>query len=709
MKIVIFYSLILILITTNLSLFGQNNSTELINDDSISSILQSKKNDVIIINENNTINIIGQQAYEIYLSITKKIKFKVLNSSGVEQMTKFTLPESFDPSYISHFPKDRNYTNVYSSMKCNYFKATIITKDGEKKDAEIRETIDYIKMVIFEDDRYGNYEKYNYQIENLNIGDEVIIEYNYNIIYNEDIAKLSSFRIFFNNNIFKENYQLTITHHSKLQLDIDYENNATPDSIYNLDNKKVYYWNKDNVYGCINEDGSRPYLSLPYVIFSIKPSMMLYQRTNSFDAQFIPFYSIYSKRREQNHIDIVKSVSNGVRSKQYNEIAKFVKAETEGITNDSLGYLKLMKIKNTIVDDFAFANDINYFKRIDTHKPKMGDYLSNKVIRDICRYDIYVALITELGLNYYTAYICDNRTGEINNDYFAPMFDSDYMFAVLLKNNSIQYLYPKKEQFGYYLNEIPFYFENTKARLIHISDYNNKDNNINEEIRQVLLPSSTLKENIRRNRILVKINLDSLTTIFDARINLFGQYSTLTRGLYLCDQKNETINELYNKKIWELNDKVDVISKETKIISKEFPFPAAVTTKYKFNNLLEVKDDTFSLNMNNWFNHIIYNDFDKTKRQLDFYADFCGKDSYVYYLEFDKNIKLISSLENTNIKNEFGELIISVLQIKPNVVKISSSFIISNAITTVDKIKTVKDIYDKIQKLNNSSLIFKLE
>ncbi|MCD4747153.1 MAG: hypothetical protein K8R58_12725 [Bacteroidales bacterium] len=702
-----FYFLIFIFIITHISLLGQSIPNEFIDGVSASSIKHSANNDVKIINENNTIEITGRKASFIKFSITKKIKFKVLTLAGVERFSKFTLPETFDPTYISHFPKDRNYTNVYTYLECNYFKGTITTKNGERKDAEIKQTIDHVKMVMVENNIYGNFEKYIYQIENLNIGDEVIVEYNYDIKYFDNFAKLSSFRIYFNNDIFKENYQLTITHNSELNINIDFKNNATPDSIIDMDNKKVYYWNKSNLYGCINEEGCRPYLSMPHLIFSIKPYELLYTLPYSFEEKYIPFYSLFSYQREKNHLGIARSIFQGVNTKQFIQIEKFVKTETQDITNDSLGYFKLMKINNTIVDEFKFENDINYFKRIDTRDPRIGDYVSKKTVRDISRYDLYVALILKLDLNYFTAYLCDNRTGEISNEYFAPMYDSDYLFAVLLKNNSIQYLYPKKSRFGYYLNEIPFYFENAKARLVHLNDYLNYKNPIDENLRQIILPYRT--ENTRRNNIMVKINLDTLSAIFNARINLSGQYSTLTRGLYQYNHKDETINKLYNKKIWELNDQVQVISQETKVNSKEFPFPTVVNTQYQFNNLLETNNDTISLNLKNWFNHIIYNDFDTTYRQLDFYPDFCGIDSYVYYIQFDKNIKLISSFDSTKINNEFGELIISVEQIKPNALKITSYFVITNNKVTVDKIRTVKEIYDKIQEMNNHYLIFKLE
>lgn len=709
MKTPLFYYLILIFTAANLSLYGINNNHEIIGDTSGDSIAVQQKNGAIILYENNSINITGKKADFIYFSITKKMKFKVYNSEGIDKFSEFTLPELFDPISISHFPKDKNYTYVFSDMKCNYFKGSILTKEGEKKDLKIKETIENVKMVMFEEDRYGNYKKFHYQIENLNEGDEVIIEYNYDVKYQGNFAELSSFRIFFNNELFKKNYQLKISHHIKLNFNIDYKNEAIPDSIAELDNRRTYYWNKSELYGCTNEQGARPHLSLPYLVFSIKPYELLYTLPYSFEEKFIPFYALYSHERERNHISLYKSISQGVKTRQMLQIYKFVKQETEDIKNDSTGYLKLRKLKNLIADEFTYENDIDYFKRIDTRDPRIGDYLSKRAIRDISRYDVYVALILKLDLNFFTAYLSDKRTGLIDNDYFSPMHRSDYIFAVLLNNNTFQYLYPKKSQFGYYLNEIPFYFENTTARLVHINDYRNYKKPIEEEKRLMTIPLGEISDNIRRTNAFVKIDLEKQSVSFDARANLSGQYSTLTRGLYQRNHKHETVNELYNKKIWELNKQVEVIKEECKVISKESPFTSNVNAKYQANNLLETNNDTLSLSLENWFNHIIYKDLDSDNRQLDFYPDFCGQDSYMYFLEFSKDIKLINTFEPINIKNEFGELTISVEQVKPNAIKISSFALTLKTHVTKDRINFVKAIYDEIQKMNNSSLSIKVD
>ncbi|NOR86307.1 MAG: hypothetical protein GQ527_01730, partial [Bacteroidales bacterium] len=115
------------------------------------------------------------------------------------------------------------------------------------------------------------------------------------------------------------------------------------------------------------------------------------------------------------------------------------------------------------------------------------------------------------------------------------------------------------------------------------------------------------------------------------------------------------------------------------------------------------------LSLKNSFQHIIYKDLKIKNRQLDFYPDFYGQDSYVYLIQFDRNVAIVSSVENTEIRNEFGELMIKIEQIKPDVIKISSLFSVTNYKITADKIVLVKDIYNRIEELSNSSIEFVLE
>jgi hypothetical protein len=701
--------LLLVFTMIQLAASGKNVTIEFTDDTTNQKIVRPLNKDVLIIDENNDIDITGVKAHFISFSISKKLKFKVLNANGVKRFSKFILPEAFDPTNILHFPKDRNYTFTYANLKCKYFKGLIKKANGEIIEAKIEQTILPVKMVVVENNTYGNYQKYVFQISNMEEGDEVSIDYNYTIRYIDNFGMLCSFRIFFNSDADKELYQLTLSHQSDLNIDICYNNNAEPDKTTVQENTKVYHWTKNNLSGCIKEEGSIPYLSLPYLTFTIKPLELLYTLPYSFEEKYVPIYAYLAYQREKMHLGIAKSISQNVKTKQLLQFQNFINTETNDIKGDSLNYQKLMKIQNKIVDEFSFDNDTNFFKRIDIKDPTIGEDVTRMVLRDINRNELYVAAILKLGLSYFTAYVSDNRTGEINKNYFAPIYNNDYLFAIVLKNNAVQYLYPKKAKFGYYLNEMPFYFENTKAMLVSLDDYQNYKNPINDNPRQIKLPNSNINDNIRKNNILVKVNTDSLSASFDAKINLSGQYSTLTRGVYQYDYKDESVNQLYNKKIWEINDKVHLISKEINVTKKEFPFPTIVTAQYIDKSLLKKNGDLYTLNLKNWFNHIIYQNIDTLNRQLDFYPDFAGKDSYVYYIQFDKNIKLMTPLKNTEIKNEFGDLIINYTLVGHDAVRITSLFSTKKNRIVADRIKTVSSIYDKIFELDNSLITFKLE
>ncbi len=720
--------------------------------------------DVIIINEENTIDIQGQKAAYIFYTISKTIKFKIQKKTGIEKMSDLVLPESFDPVYLAHFPDDRNYTLAYSEMKCIDFNVHITDSMGLEKMAEWDVIKEDVEMLMLTDSRYGKFRRCTYQIHNLQIGDEITVEYKYTVNYDVNFLQLSSFRIFFNGKIFKKNYQLKISHSKDLLDQFEYANAAEPDSVYEEKKMKVYYWRKKDLLASINEAGARPHLCLPYFVFSIFPYELLYELSGSFEERIMPLYSLYAGEREQNHLGIAKSVFQGVKNNQYIQVNKFIQRNTENITDDTLHYKQLKAIHHNIVDDFIFDNDIEYFKNNDTREARIGDYLSKKTLRDINRYDTYVALILKLKLSYFTTYLCDNRVGEISKAFCKPMGDSDYLFSVVLKNNSVQFLYPKKTKTGYYLNEIPFYFENTRARLVILDDYHvyespltevvnnpsmykgtlvnntnqrilmNKplakdlsdlvggterfeysseyrvyNSNIAESFRDIQLPKSKIEDNYRRSNIMVQVSLKDTTVSFHAKVQLSGQFSTLTRGLYQHNDKDESINSLYNKKIWELNNDVKLIRKSVQIRDKEFPFTAVVEADYKANNLLRNTKDTIFLCTENWFNHIIYTDLDTTYRQLDFYPDFYAQDSYVYYIKLDQNIKLIQTDYDIEIKNEFGELSIKTEQIQADVVKISSLYSITTNMVKADQIGAVKNIYTAIQKMNNGNIKFILE
>ena len=101
-------------------------------------------------------------------------------------------------------------------------------------------------------------------------------------------------------------------------------------------------------------------------------------------------------------------------------------------------------------------------------------------------------------------------------------------------------------------------------------------------------------------------NLDNKTVLFNGLVSLTGQFSTMTRGLYLYDFVEPGINPLYGKKVWDLNDEVKVNSNSIDIKSKEAPYTTVIKASYQADNIVNVQGNKAHISLKNWFNHIIY-------------------------------------------------------------------------------------------------------
>lgn len=704
-----------ILIVGNFQLFSLSRISNLTKDFIIHStdtliptindpLINSNAKGCIILSENSNILISGDKTRFLKYAITKKIRIKIFNKKGVEKISKITLPELFDPNYYSHSTEARNVGNYYSNFKINYFKVFKIGTDGIKSIINPIEIIENVKTVI-EQNKYISLVKTHYEIETIQPGDIVELEFEFELPYIENFSKLSSLRVFFNGDIYKDHFSLKLSYPIDLTTEINFLNGAKPDSIETDKQRKTYFWERKKLHGCIDEPNSRPYLSLPYFVISIKPIESLYTLPYSYEEKFIPFYVFAVYSREMSFLSILKSSYQGVKNSQYSQIDKFINEETAEIESDSFNLKKLTKIHNSITNNFAFTNDVDFFKGNDIREERIGDHLSAKKIRDISRYSTYVALISKIGLNYYTGYLMDKRIGELSKLFITPMFESDFLIVPILKNNEVRFIYPKKSKFGYYINELPFYFEDTKTRLIYIDDYMYFKKPIEEEFRLIMTPSAKKSENLRKSNVLVTVDLDNLNSKFDAKIILSGQYSTLTRGSYKCDFKDASVNKKYSEKIWEIGVGSKLIKQVFTSEEYEAPFKTNIKAQYTSDGLIKKEDGSYTISLNKLFNHVLNIDSSEY-RFLDFYPDFQGIDSYTYFFQFPKNIKLKKVFEKVEIKNNFGELIISIDQPQAATIRITSHFSIDSDKVDADKINDVVEIFNEIQKLNCMNLEF---
>jgi len=672
---------------------------------------QFKDEDLVYVDDEQLVSVGGALGSINNIMFQRKARLKFLTAKGVQQFTSITIPESLDPLYDHHNEPFKNNLIKkgpdFFEATLNWFGVRIIKPDGKVIEVPYIDEYKYkevLSIIIKQTVTYKYYKSYywNFICNSLQPGDE--LEYNYQLMvpYDANYLNFNSSRIFFHGETPIQNYSLTFKYKTGPTHDIKFINGGEPDTSYVKDDVHYYKWNKNNLHGCLDEVGAQPYNSLPYIIYSLNTQSEMFRYNDAVTSKFkfIPYWLGIIRVRESFDYTMRKHAAINMKDKQNLLVDHFIQSKTEGI-NDSLNYLKFIKVHSTIADSFKYYNDETLFREDDIRAERLGEFTESYRIREISRFKLYAKILNELKLDYFSFYLMDKRYGKINSNYQSPIWNTDGVYAIYFKN-SFAMVHPKKSDFGWYVEELPFFWENSTGLLLN---YNDLFYDLLEQPRILQTVPSTLNDNTRMCNVKADISLGKNTVVFDARVNLTGQYSTMTRYLYTSSMKDSINNPKYNKIISSIDNPVNILSKEITGKSISFPYKFDLRTSYESNSIVNKNNDGASIvDLSGWFNHIIYENLSTEKRQLDFYPDFTGQDTYRYYLKFDLPIKSISGIESTEITNSFGKLTIKITQPEPDGILIESHFVTTAEFVTAAKIQDVEDIYSSISKLNHSKI-----
>jgi hypothetical protein len=355
-----------------------------------------------------------------------------------------------------------------------------------------------------------------------------------------------------------------------------------------------------------------------------------------------------------------------------------------------------------MIDSVRYNNSSLYYDNQENYKvSRPAPELQGGILQDYAIESAYAGMILKLGLNFFTAYPVDIRSGEMSEKYFAPMYDNDVAFATILKTNILAFVLPFSEINQYLCEELPFYYEDIPVILINSYDFGSYKLNMLDTARIIRTPPSRFADNFRKIRGLVSINLDSGTADFRTSISLSGQYSTLCRFSYLNKPTDPSINPQYNQKVWEFGQ--DVYLKNLNVAKTDlfFPFSTSITADYSCNSLVEKTYDGYSISIKNWLNHVIPSDYDTLFRFTDFYPDFLGSETYIFQLVFDQNISLTNTIQNISINNDFGSFTFSIQQQAENKIIVASIFSRKNPVIAREKISQVIKMFEEINCCKN--------
>jgi len=665
----------------------------------------TRNEDIAILNEQIKYTFIGVKAHFLKLVIDRNVEFKILNAKGIEKLKQITLPEPVDETYRVHSPDIRNISPLLDFSTLLSFEGEIVRND--KSTTVINKNPKIITSTTLSDKGFfGTLSTFSFDIPDPQVGDIVKIRYKISAPFENNIYSLLISRFFFHRKYPVKSLDFSFSHDKALQADVFFNNNCAVEASINGGNRD-YTWHFDNLPGCLDEEGSRPYVDLPWFSFHPKLNETVEYNFDSFEENYVKPWYLMTGDKEGKFEYYYKEYEQGINNQDNSGFNK-VALKFNDRRNDSLNNMKLWDFQKWMADSTMYDPDTIYYQRENLQLiSKPGVELNNGLIRDHNINNIYAAMIPRLGYSFLNAYMIDKRVGALSSKYFASLHENDVLFAVPI-NKNISYVVPVSDRNHYYFEELPFYYEDSPAILIHYSDFKGNKRNYYDSLRVVNTPGSIFSENLRNVSSMVDVNTDAMSMTFSTRLMLSGQYSTLTRSQYLGNLSDNSINPLYLKKIWEIGgiDKPGAYS----INDNDYVFPYKFTVKgtYLSKALIKENDSTFQIDVADWFLHIIYPEFASVNRTTSFFPDFMGSDKYFYLLTFDKDIELTEAPEKINIENSMGTYTFNLVQNDKNKMLITSYFVTKSDKIPVSNVAEVEQMYNAVKSRKEFRIKFKV-
>ncbi|MDZ7743667.1 MAG: hypothetical protein U5Q03_18520 [Bacteroidota bacterium] len=665
-----------------------------------------KNDEISILEEKNKIIYSGLNFLNMQLSMMRERTFVVIRPEGLKKASVVSIPSNHDPSLIEHSSSIRNVKQIFSNLDIEYFRAYRLASGDTLWLEYERETGQYTQV---HEDRMEYFTLYHYNIKGIQPGDTVGYAYKYNFPFRENHLKLGNYRVFHHGYYPKENYSLELIVPTDKVKEIFHFKGDEPDTMIIDGNTTYYSWELQQLSGCMDEGGGRPYAQLPHFTFSLVPHDLFYTSDYTIENKYLPYWLFYSINRDQYITKLLLDIRDGILTRQYIKMEDYYEHILEK-TPDSNVIAALQLIVEDINDHFTYKDDEAYYTYEDRMRDRMGEHVESKILRDMCRYETYAYFLAKISADFAPAYLCDNRSGEISRQYYYPMNDNDYLFAIKRMNGGHIFIYPKRERYGWYLDELPFYYENTSC--VNVASYKFWD------VKYTVIPDtmtlarthvSNKADNTRRVSVMAMIDLQAKRADCIARLSLTGQYSTMTRGVYLHDVKDPGVNPRYHEKIWEVSGQVE--DPQLKILKQQkvFPFLTSLEAQYSIPEILSQNGEVFELNIKDWFKHIINKDLQAENRHLDYYPDFLGTDAFVYYIKFDQPVEITEMPENIKINNDIADLEIRASVINETDIQLQTFLGINKRQLPAGDIQQISSIFDRIDELNCSVIKFRLK
>src|SRR5688572_19761656 len=341
---------------------------------------------------------IGESTSGLSPIVQKHVRIKFLTSEGIKKFSTIILPESFDPTSDWSTVRPELRDSIYrpkGEFECiRYFAARILRADGTIGNAVLDEKT---QMELNRHNKI-NSKLFNWMIRIINLepGDELELDYSYEGAFNID----PSTRIFFNGDIPKQNFHLTMRYPEHDYYILTYANGVKPYDSIMVSKKNYngteYFFSMKNLPGGLRECGGRPYTQYPYITYykHEREYGIMDQKTKfitrplpypwSYIAAGLAGYQYDNLKMRLGRMDNATRVMNA-----------FVDQERSKAGDTSLASI-MSTVQHTLAKDFQYQSDNEYYEGDGKGLERLGHYVENKIVREISRHRIYDEVLTRL-------------------------------------------------------------------------------------------------------------------------------------------------------------------------------------------------------------------------------------------------------------------------------------------------------------------------
>lgn len=352
---------------------------------------------------------------------------------------------------------------------------------------------------------------------------------------------------------------------------------------------------------------------------------------------------------------------------------------------------KKVKIINKELEDFEKSEGIEYF------------LLNGKVDqRNLKR--IYRDFFERFEIPYYVAIAKNRFNGPFDLTFVSDAQISDYFF--IFKNGES---FLSINGMGG-LNELPWSYYNTNCYMRDITDRGATLQKINFGD----APLKDIKNNKRSVRAQVQVNLDKNSITQKVSNSYSGLYARGSRGNIVHAHKADSLKKAMQQSFdysFRAYDKIKATVTNTKVDKFETSPLAKFAFKFSYDvtveNLLKQDGEKYKVSAEEFLGHSIRYVANADKRTLDYHVPFLGTDKEEYFLVFDKNVILENEEElSQKIDNDYASYEMKITQMKPNMIRIQSSYQVKQLFITKDNVKELDKVNDAYRKVLESEFIF---